>query len=161
MTDDKPSVVFDCVIYLQAIIGKPGNPAAECLNRAERGEIKLWASQAVLQEIALLPGRPRVAQHGVTNELINAFIRRLSDHCQMVWKPPSVFVHPIDPKDSRYIDLAVAADAKLIVSRDNHMLNLTNPAKPWSAEFRARFPNIEVLTPVELLTRLRTNEGRT
>lgn len=60
-------------------------------------------------------------------------------------------MHPIDPKDSHYVNLALASDAKLTVSRDKHPLGLTNPAKPPAAEFMSRFPHLKVLQPEELL----------
>jgi len=61
--------------------------------------------------------------------------------------PPSVYQHPVDPKDSHYVDLAVACNAKLIVSRDTHQLNLMNPLKLGASEFQARFPTLAVLQP--------------
>ena len=73
----------------------------------------------------------------------------------MIQDVPHVFDHPIDPDDSGYVDLALATGTKLIVSRDRHLLGLNNPAKPWSAEFRRRFPEFRVLTPEDLLVQLR------
>jgi predicted nucleic acid-binding protein len=58
-----------------------------------------------------------------------------------------------------YIDLAVAAGAAVITSRDKHLLNLTNPAKPWSADFRARFPWLRVMSPETFLRELREESG--
>ena len=37
---------------------------------------------------------------------------------------PSVYIHPHDPDDSHYVDLAIATNSTLIVSRDRHLLNL-------------------------------------
>ena len=47
--------------------------------------------------------------------------------------------------------LAVAADAKLIVSRDKDLLDLMDSAKPEAADFQARFPLLRILDPVLFL----------
>jgi len=41
------------------------------------------------------------------------------------------------------------------VSRDRHLLNLNNPAKPWSADFRSRFPSLRVFTVEQMLSEIR------
>jgi predicted nucleic acid-binding protein len=61
------------------------------------------------------------------------------------------FEFPRDPKDARYVDLALAAQAKLIVSRDLDLLFLGDPSTPEGRDFQARFPDVEILTPTELL----------
>lgn len=73
--------------------------------------------------------------------------------------PPVVFAHPIDPNDGPYIDLAVATGANVITSRDKHLLNLTNPGIPWSADFRAKFPWLRVMPPAAFLQELRGETG--
>jgi predicted nucleic acid-binding protein len=72
----------------------------------------------------------------------------------------SVYHHPIDPKDSHYVDLAVASDATLIVSRDKHLLNLMIPSKPGAAEFKARLPRLLILQPETLLGLIREDDAR-
>ncbi len=59
--------------------------------------------------------------------------------------------HPLDRDDSEYVNLAIVADAKLIVSRDKHLLGLNDAAKPWAREFQERFPDIRVMEPAEFL----------
>ena len=48
---------------------------------------------------------------------------------------------------------------KLIVSRDRHLLGLNDPKKPWSAEFRSRFPGLQVIVVEELLRQLKGTPG--
>ena len=53
---------------------------------------------------------------------------------------PTIPVHDCrDPKDNKYLELALAADAQIIVSSDNDLLTLT----PWRG--------IHILRPVEYL----------
>ena len=63
-------------------------------------------------------------------------------------------IHPIDPDDSHYVNLALHAEAGVIVSRDKHLLNLMDAARKEAQEFMAQFPAIRVIDPVELLQEL-------
>lgn len=71
---------------------------------------------------------------------------------------PQVFTYERDPDDAHYVDLAVAAKASLIVSRDKDLLALQDPTNPGAIIFQRRFPGISVLTPTELLFRLASPE---
>jgi predicted nucleic acid-binding protein len=83
------------------------------------------------------------------------FITELVALAEMIDPIASFFVHPIDPKDTMIVNLAVAAGAHVITSRDHHLLSLRDTSNPVGMEFMARFPSIEVLTPVQLLQRVR------
>ena len=54
MTPSIPKVVFDCVIYAQAMISDSG-PAAACLERVRAGELRLIWSDYFLHELRELP----------------------------------------------------------------------------------------------------------
>ena len=72
----------------------------------------------------------------------------------MIDDVPHVFDLPRDPKDAHFVDLAVAARAKLLVSRDNDLLSLSDPTTPEGRDFAARFPGLEILTLPQLLARI-------
>ena len=72
---------------------------------------------------------------------------------------PHVFDFPRDPKDAHYVDLAVAASAKLIVSRDKDLLSLADESTPEGQDFKARFPGIAILTPPAMLQMLDENQA--
>jgi predicted nucleic acid-binding protein len=68
---------------------------------------------------------------------------------------PVVYAHPLDKKDEPYVNLAIAASAELIVSRDRrHMLSLTDRSQPHGIDFTNRFPSLGIVTPEQLLERL-------
>ncbi|HEY2911138.1 MAG TPA: putative toxin-antitoxin system toxin component, PIN family, partial [Gemmataceae bacterium] len=46
---------------------------------------------------------------------------------------PDAFELQRDPEDSKYLNLAIAANAKLIVSRDNDLLDLMTEPMPTPA----------------------------
>lgn len=54
MTGEPARVVFDCVIFTQALIN-PHGPAGECVKAAESGDYLLHLSPFVLQEVRELP----------------------------------------------------------------------------------------------------------
>jgi predicted nucleic acid-binding protein len=68
---------------------------------------------------------------------------------------PTLYEHPHDPDDSHYVNLALAAGARLVVSRDRDLLNLMETNRPEGEEFRRRFPELRILDPVEMLRELR------
>ena len=68
---------------------------------------------------------------------------------------PLVFAYPRDPKDEPYINLAIAADADYLTSRDNDLLDLMQ-----DPDFTTRFPGIQVLDPVSLVRELELEQER-
>src|SRR5438552_5695591 len=59
-------VVFDCVVFAQALISNTG-PAAECLKRAREKRIEFFVNSQILQEIRELPLKIS-AKHKITFE---------------------------------------------------------------------------------------------
>ena len=145
--------VLDCTILAQALIN-PNGPAGECVERSTRGEYSMVISEFVIREVLELSEKIP-ARYSITPEKIKIFLRELLPSAQVIEKVPNVFDHPIDPDDSHYVNLALAADAFLIVSRDRHLLGLNDPQKSWSAEFRKKFPQIKILQVEKMLTILR------
>src|SRR3954469_9927433 len=154
----KPShrAVFDCVVFAQALISTSG-PAAECIQQVWQNRVQLFASSAILQEIRELPLKIP-ARHGVTIKLAERLADKVRAHAIIVDDAPRVYTHPIDPDDSMYVDLAVATQSKLIVSRDRHLLNLMDLRRPEGQTFHALFPDLVVLPPHVFAQQLRAEE---
>ena len=151
MSEASERVVFDCNVFAAGLIN-PSGSAGECIEHVLNGEVILFMSDFVIGEIRRIPEKETPRRLGVTDEKVEALLSRLLPVCHLVDNPPSVYQHPIDPKDSHYVDLAVASNAKLIVSRDKHLLNLSKPSKPGALEFITQFPQLQVLDPAQLLT---------
>ena len=152
MTGDPPRTVFDCVIFAQALIN-PKGPAGSCLKAAESGDCILHVSPFVLQEIRELPGMID-ERHGVTPDRVESLIIQVREYAIIISDVPEIYIHPADPKDSAYINLALATQSKLVVSRDRHMLALIDAATPEGRAFVQRFPDLRVLKPVDFLREL-------
>ena len=133
----------------------PAGPSGACVQAALDCRVALFVSDFVFEEIRGLPNKPTPARAGVTPEKAEALVQLLRDRAQSISVVPDVFTHPIDEDDSAYVNLAVAAGAGLIVSRDRHLLNLNNPAKPWAKDFRARFPGLRVVSAEDMLSLIR------
>lgn len=152
MTHDPPRVVFDCVIFAQALIN-PKGPAGECVSAAERGECLQHLSAFLIQEIRELPTKltPRL---GVTPERVESLIKHICDYAIVVTDIPAVYVLAADPQDSEYVNLALVTKSELIVSRDRHLLTLMSPDTQQGRLFMQQFPDLRVLKPVEFLREL-------
>jgi putative PIN family toxin of toxin-antitoxin system len=143
-------VVFDWVILLQAA-GRPGGPAAACLQAVRDGRIELFVSPDILAEVRDVLSRPKTLRKfpALTAEAVDGFLADLASHATTLAAVPKVFPLPRDPKDEPYLDLAVAAQARYLVSRDNDLLELMG-----DAAFRQQFPDLTVIDPVALLREL-------
>ena len=147
-------VVFDCNVYFQAIIS-PFGPAGRLFSFAAARRFDLFFSTYVLGELHELTADDRIrSKYQLTPEILEEFFSKLAMVAVHVESVPSVFAFPRDPDDAHCVDLAVAANAKLIVSRDKDLLSLANPSNPDGLDFRLRFPDLAILTPSELLALL-------
>lgn len=93
-------------------------------------------------------------KYGIIAEQTDELARAIASFADIVTDVPEVYQHPYDPDDSHYVDLALKADARLIVSRDRHLLMLADSARKEGQEFQARFPALRILDPVQLLQEL-------
>jgi putative PIN family toxin of toxin-antitoxin system len=156
MTHAIHHVVYDCVVFAQALIS-PGGPSGECVNRARRGDVQLFVSEYLVNEIRELD-RKIPAKYGVTSQQVNDLADQIILFGTFISIVPSVYQHPHDADDSHYVDLAVATDSTLIVSRDRHLLNLMDLNRLEAKDFQRRFPGLTVLTPEDFVRQLRAED---
>jgi putative PIN family toxin of toxin-antitoxin system len=149
--------VFDCMVYLQAAARSEG-PAASCLRRAEAGDVELFISPEGIAELRDVLNRPRIRKRfpPLTDEGVARFFRRLEQTAVVVDPVPELVKLSRDPKDAKYLNLAIAAGAKLVVSRDNDLLDLMTGSDTDAETFRTSYPEITILDPVAFLRIVRT-----
>jgi uncharacterized protein len=100
---------------------------------------RLLVSEPVLAELADVLGRPKFDPY-VSLEDRQQFLRLLGRIAEMV--PISYTVHACrDPRDDKFLELAVNGSADVIITGDRDLLAL-NP-----------FRNIPIITPAEFLKR--------
>src|SRR5688572_32802352 len=109
------------MIYVQGA-ARTKNPANACFELVEAGVIELYLSQEILTEIEDVLARPKFRKRfaSLTDEMIEVFLDDSKGKAVILKSAPSVFKYPRDPKDEKYINLAVEANADYIVSRDKH-----------------------------------------
>lgn len=90
-------------------------------------------------------------KYRLTEEEVDEFSAVLRRRATFIETVPHVFVYERDPDDAHYVDLAVAAKASLIVSRDKDLLELRDETTETGRTFVVRFPELLVLTPPEAL----------
>lgn len=94
------------------------------------------------------------AKYGVTGEQTDELARAVAVFGTLITDVPEVYQHPYDPDDSAYVNLALRADARLIVSRDRHLLMLADAGRKEGRDFQAQFPTLRIIDPVVLLREL-------
>ncbi len=151
-------IVCDGMVFLQAV-ANDDSPAAKILDLMESGEVRLFVSEQILHEAREVMNRPRLRAKltGLTEERIEAFFLRLERQAFWLREVPPSFDFRRDPKDAPYVNLAVAAAADFIISRDHDLLDLMNRYDDDSKEFRQRFRPLKVITPETLLAEVERN----
>jgi putative PIN family toxin of toxin-antitoxin system len=146
-------VVYDCNIYVQALLNMNG-PAGSCVRRALGKQVSLFVSEPLISEIRNTPNKPTPARLGVTMQRTEILIANILEVATLVVDVPIVFTYDRDPDDAHYVNLALAAKAKLIVSRDRDLLDLMEISSPEAVAFQQQFPDLRILGPVEFLKQL-------
>jgi uncharacterized protein len=143
--------VYDCMLCLQAA-SRPDRVHAT-FRLVYSGQVTLCISPDVLAEIRDVLTRPRHIEKfpALTARHVDAFVVDLLRHARLVEPVPAVYVVERDPKDSKYVDLAVAAQARYLVSWDRHLLNLMDESKPDGLGLRQRYPDLRIVDPPEFL----------
>ena len=128
-------IVFDASALVSAAL-KADSVPERALLRAE--EVDVFAlSPAVEREIVGVFSRPKLAQ-AILQKRRDYVLHILRD--EAVWFEPAVRVADCrDPKDDKYLELALAAGAETIVSGDDDLLVLN----PWRG--------VRILRPAEYL----------
>jgi putative PIN family toxin of toxin-antitoxin system len=150
--------VFDCNVYLQAIISSRG-PAHECWRRVLAGDVTLYVSQEILAEIRALSEHVKLRRfRQLSPDKLDAFTIELLSVAVLVKTPPEVFQYPRDPDDALYVNLAVATNSMLVVSNDRDLLDLMLDDNLDGKRLRTIFPQFCVVTPPALLSLLAPNQ---
>jgi putative PIN family toxin of toxin-antitoxin system len=147
-------VVFDCNVYFQALIS-PAGPANRLLSLVFDRHASLYASAFVFSEVQSLFSDKRIRiKYCLDGAKVEGFLAAVRQYAIIIEAVPHVFDFPRDPDDAHYVDLAVAVDAKLIVSRDKDLLSLRDISQTEGRDFLNRFPDLLILTPPEALNLL-------
>ncbi len=152
---NRPQVVFDCMVYLQATASET-SPAAAALRLVEQGKVLLFVSREVLDEIKDVLSREKIRKLNprINDVSLAALLKMLGKHATLLKKVPIRFSYPRDPKDEPYLNLAIAANATFLVSRDNDLLDLMDWNQEEGRDFMKRFRSLKIVDPVTFLQKV-------
>ena len=158
--DPRPRVVFDCMIFLQATANESG-PAAALLRLVDRNLLSLFVSREILDEVRDVLSRSKIRKKNpdITSERVDALITRVSEKGAIVDAVPHHFSYVRDPRDEKYINLAIDVEADYIVSRDRDLLDLMTGYTDECKDFRRRFRSVKIIRPVEFLKSVEPEES--
>ena len=151
----RPRVVFDCMVYLQATVSEFG-PAASLLRLVDSDALSLFVSAEILEEVRDVLSRPKIRRKNrdINDERMDALIKRISGNATVIKDVQQHFIYLRDPKDEKYINLAVEAEAEYIVSRDKDLLDLMTSDADECKDFRRRFSSLKIIEPVVFLKKV-------
>jgi putative PIN family toxin of toxin-antitoxin system len=139
-------VVVDTNILISAVI-KPTSAVGPVLIALRNGRYTILYAQPLLTELVDVINRPRIRnKYGLTDEDIRTVIALILLRGEAV-VPQEKITACRDPKDDKFLEVAVAGDADLIVSGDDDLLVL-NP-----------FRDIAIVTPRAFLQMLTDAPG--
>jgi len=140
-------VVFDCMVFLQGA-GRRLGPAGACLQLVDDGKVLLCVSTVILTEVRDVLTRPETLERfpGLSAEWVDSFVNGLESKGLAFRDIAPVVKVPRDPRDEPYANLAVAAGAAYLVTRDHDLLDLMH-----DEGFRQQYPELRILEPVEFL----------
>jgi putative PIN family toxin of toxin-antitoxin system len=146
------SVVFDCMLFLQAMTSERG-PAAACLDWVDSGHVELLLSTAILEELRGVLLRPSTRKHFplLTEEKAERFLAKVTALAVVMDDVPVTMRLPRDPKDEPYLNLALTAKANFLVSWDHDLLSLMN-----DGTFRKKYHALAIVDPPAFLRHVRT-----
>ncbi len=112
-------VVCDTNVLISAL--HFGGPPRSILEKAIRGEVRLYLSEVILDELKRVLRRPKF---GYSEEAIQAITNELSLTGYLVRPTETINEITEDISDNRILECAIEAKADYIVSGDSHLLNL-------------------------------------
>ena len=138
-------VVVDTNILVRALI-KPNGTVGPVLLRLRRGDYTLLYARSLLEELIDVLNRPRIRQkYGLTDQDIQVVVSLILLRGEAL-VPDDRITACRDPKDNKFLEVAVAGQADVIVSGDQDLLVL-HP-----------FAGIPIVPPVTFLQMLGAEE---
>jgi putative PIN family toxin of toxin-antitoxin system len=143
------------MVFLQAAVSRAG-PAYALVAQVETGRIDLLLSQDVVDEVREVLLRPAVQKKFplLTIRFVDEFLHRMGSLAVFIEHVPPTFRSTRDPDDEIYVNLALAGQARYLVTRDRDLLDLEIENNPEGRDLRRLNAGFRILDPVELLRQL-------
>jgi putative PIN family toxin of toxin-antitoxin system len=136
-------VVLDVNVFVSALLSSKGAPV-RILEHWQDGQIQVVVSPAILEELKRVLHYPKLQQrYCLPEETIQTFLRLIIKQAIVVTPETECTVVQADPTDDRYLECALTRDAQVIVSGDQHLLEL------------GEYQDVQILTPAGFLALLK------
>ena len=155
-------VVYDCMIFLQAA-ARPDRVHGT-MRLVHDGRVTLCVSPYVVAELRDVLTRPEIQSRFPTlkPEQVEAFLTRILSLATLVENVPELFILPRDKKDEPYINLAIEAKARYLVTwNERHLTYLMRQDTPEGRDFCQRFPEIKIMDPPAFIREVQQESSRT
>ena len=131
-------VVLDTNIFISAVLG---GRLAVIVDEWKAGKFKLIVTDAIAREYLEVMNRPKFKISQGEIVAISDYLLQLGE---FVTSEEEIHVILVDPTDNKFLEAALAGKVDLIVSGDNHMLELKS------------FREIPIITAREFISWLET-----
>lgn len=131
-------IVIDTNVFVSMLI-RPGHMSDAIIEKIDRGAVVLYSAETLSELIEVL-GRGKFAKY-TTKDDIAAFVRWFADVGELVTVTREVQAS-LDPKDDKFLSLALSGGADAIISGDKkHLLSL------------GLFEGISILSPADFIAK--------
>ncbi len=134
------NIVLDTNIFVSSFFG--GKPK-EIIDLWKEGEVTLCLSRAIIDEYINVLRRMNLGDEQELIELITYFKKGIN--CLFTANPPKLNIVERDPDDNKFIECAVSAEAKYIITGDKDLLDIKS------------YFEIIIISPAEFLEITRAN----
>ena len=143
--------IFDCMVFVQAIASR--GTAYRCYEQVVTSSEPLLLSSDILSELRSVLERPELQRKlpGITPERVKALLHHLSQMARHIEPVAHHFSFPPDPKDEPYLNLAIEATAKNLVTRDKALLGIPESDQSFAIHFKNLHPSLIILVPEEFV----------
>ena len=159
MNTVSPGVVFDCNVFLQAVANDE-SAAAKALDFLEADLIALFVSEPILREVRDVLTRPKLRKQmpQITDVRVSAMLQRLGNKAILIQNIPEEFQYKRDPKDEMYLNLAIVANAKYLISRDQDLLDLMTTSTDEARQFRSLYPFLRIMKAADFVMEMESQK---
>lgn len=112
-------IVVDTNVFVSSFFG--GNPK-QVIDYWKNGEITICLSKSIIEEYLNVLTRMNLGNEQELVELLALF--RKGFNCLFTAQPPRLRIVERDPDDNKFIECAVAANAKYIITGDKDLLEI-------------------------------------
>lgn len=139
---------------MQAVLRRTA-PAGACLDLVDEGQVELVISTEVFAELREVLQRPELKPRRrgrLTDRMVAEILDWITRNATFISDVPNQIRYARDPNDEPYLNLAIAAGAAYLVSRDNDLLDLRDDVVSETArDLRRQVPTLTILDPVQFL----------